>query len=157
MLSLRHAALCSLLTLGCVVLPACGDSGTATTGSGAIAIPDSPDGTITTIATAMADHRPRVVWDAMPASYQADVQSVVNTFAQEMDAELYDQGFVVAQKMVNVLKTKKDFILGMEGSPLDMMIPPGEKANLEANWDGIVEVLEGLAPAPRALDRHQCR
>jgi hypothetical protein len=80
----------------------------------------------------------RVVWDALPASYQKDVNDVVHTFATNMDTELWTKGVGILAKATQVLKTKKKFILAhpaLENAPVP-------KDKLEASWDNVVAVLE---------------
>ena len=72
------------------------------------------------------------VYDALPATYQADVDKVVHRFAEKMDAELWTGGFELAAKLANVMKSKKDFILN---SDLLKRTPAIE--SLTAHWDSI--------------------
>jgi len=114
-------------------------------GCGGTSVPDSPEGTVVTVAKELANNNPGVLWDAMPASYQTDVETLVHEAAAKIDAEVYDKAFVIANKAVDLLKDKKDFILGLpllkEGF-VAMMIK--DQNALEDNWNDIVDVLEIL-------------
>ncbi|MCP4894978.1 MAG: hypothetical protein GY911_14350, partial [Actinomycetales bacterium] len=80
-------------------------------GAGVPVLPDSPDGTITAVADALAKGQPAILWAAMPASYQKDVTGLVQDFSARMDAQIYDKGFAVVRKAVAVLKKQQKFIL----------------------------------------------
>jgi hypothetical protein len=111
----------------------CGDS--------APPIPDSPDGTVKAVTEGLASNRPDVVWNAMPASYQKDVNDLVRLFASKMDAELYDRTFSVARKAVGVLRDKKDFILN---HPMVGMMAGVDKDKASKDWGAVVGLLETL-------------
>lgn len=114
-------------------------------GCGGTSVPDSPDGMILTVAEELANNNPAVLWDAMPAGYQSDIETIIHDAAATMDAEVYDKVFVIANKVVDVLKEKRDFILGLpllkEGF-VAMMITDQEE--LKNNWNEIVDVVEIL-------------
>jgi hypothetical protein len=103
-------------------------------------VPDTPDGTVTAVAGALGEGKPQVLWTAMPASYQKDVEGLIRTFAEKMDAEIYDKGFGLLKKLVTVLQEKRDFILdnpNIAKGPVDV-----EKAR--AKWDSLVSALDAL-------------
>lgn len=103
-------------------------------------LPSTPEGTVETVAKAIADKKPGIVWVALPPSYQQDITGFVRTFAEKMDKEVYDKTFVVLGKAIKVLKDKKDFILGhpmLQGGQVNM-------AEAKANWDSVVGLLETL-------------
>lgn len=79
-------------------------------------------------------------FDFLPASYQKDVDSVVQDFASRMDAELWDQAFKTLQKGVKVLQEKKALILQAAQQPgMD-----AEFAELDKNWKGLTDALNTL-------------
>ena len=104
-------------------------------------IPDSPQETITTVAKELENRNPAIVWDALPGTYQNDINDVVQQFANSIDAELWEKGIAVAQKLATVAKDKKQFILA---SPL-MKQQQGKKADIVIkNWDPIMGMIEIL-------------
>lgn len=124
---------------------------------GSAGVPDTPDGTVLAVAEEMANNNPGVLWDAMPSSYQDDVESVIHDAAAKMDAEVYDKGFVILEKLVEVLKDKRDFILShpMVQSTL-MAMSLTNQEELKQNWDEIVEFVAILAASEiRNLDSLQ--
>ena len=90
------------------------------------------------------------VWDALPPRYQSDVNDVVHTFAENMDAQLWSVGVGIFQKAVRVLKDKKPFILGhpaLQENPVD-------DATMNANWDGLVGIFDLIVASELAdLDK----
>jgi hypothetical protein len=109
-----------------LVLPAC--SGKS----------ETPDVVVMNVARSLDAGHPEAAWDALPASYQTDIDSVRILFAAHMDKELYDKGFQVFGSLVNVLKTKKDFILA-HPMAAGMM----QNADPQA-YDAMVTALESL-------------
>jgi hypothetical protein len=78
------------------------------------AVPDTPDGTVQTVLEGLAQHRPEVVWRALPPSYQEDVRGLLASFAENMDPALFERAVAVSRKGVMVLQGKKDLILSTE-------------------------------------------
>ncbi len=139
-------ALCAALILTApLVFTGCdGATGTAPSPAAVVDIPETPDGTILAVATALANHQPRALWDALPPSYQTDVSDVLNLFANNMDPELYGKAFGVAQKLTGILQTKKSLILELQGDPDMGMLMMTDKQKLEDNWDTATALLETL-------------
>jgi hypothetical protein len=101
---------------------------------------ETAEDTIRTIAAEVEKGNVAVMWYALPKSYQADVNGLVHAFAEKMDADVWNQGFAVASKTLNLLKTKKDFILSnpaVEQAPID-----GNAVG--DNWDAFVDVIAVL-------------
>jgi hypothetical protein len=80
-------------------------------GLGSPRVPDTPDGTLRFVATGLAESRPQVLWQALPASWQADVTAILHEGADKTDPELYELGWAVAGKTARVLDEKQEFIL----------------------------------------------
>ncbi|MBC8876760.1 MAG: hypothetical protein H8E44_45610 [Planctomycetes bacterium] len=101
---------------------------------------DSPDGTIRTVMTELEQGNVRVVWDALPPSYQSDVNDLVHTFADNMDAELWNAGAGLVKKVVRILKEKKQFILAHPA----VAEAPVDADTITANWDTVVDLLDTI-------------
>jgi hypothetical protein len=117
------------------------DSGAGGAGGGAAA-PSEPDAYVQDFVNSVAAGDTAKLWAALPPKYQADVKSVIQEAASNLDAEVYDKGFAIAGKLTQVLKTKKNFVVNspMVGS----MVPPPIKDQVVANWDSIVSGLEAV-------------
>ncbi|WP_417376512.1 hypothetical protein [Gimesia maris] len=80
------------------------------------------------------------VWDFLPASYQKDVNSIVQEFATKMDPEMYDGVFGSTQRLAKLLKDKKEYILKNE-MILRMQAPPEE---ISEYYDPGVDIFSAL-------------
>lgn len=105
------------------------------------AIPEAPPDAVAVVVQRLTDNQPEVLWDALPPRYQTDVQDLRAAFCDSMDAEVYDRGFHVLQKMVEVMRTKKDFLFN---SPMTLDMPLIE-TGLGIHWQRTVGVLSTFA------------
>jgi hypothetical protein len=78
------------------------------------ALPDTPDGTVLAVAEALRNNHPEILWTALPESYQNDLTEITHEFAAKMDPEIYDRGFALIMRAIEVLDDRKDVILGSE-------------------------------------------
>ena len=116
--------------------------------AGAIAVPlvfavacskgEKPDAFVTATAKAVAGE-PQAIYDALPASYQKDVNDVVAAFAAKVPDKAWDDAFGVLGKTVKVLETKKEFVLGHPA--LKGMVKPEDVAK---GWDPAVHTVSTL-------------
>ena len=77
-------------------------------------IPATPDGTVMAVAQNLADNHPEILWEALPASYRADITELTQLFAAKMDPEIYDRAMAIALSLVDVLQAKQGIILASE-------------------------------------------
>ena len=102
---------------------------------------EGPESFVTTPLKALEEKNPKLIWDMLPASYQKDLNGLVQTFANEMDAELWDAGAGLLGGIGELLRTKKDLIAGML-SEMD-----------EAGEIPLSEITSGLEMAWTLLDK----
>ena len=91
------------------------------------------------VLNGIGDGNAAVLWDALPATYQNDISSLLHTFATKIDPTVWDKSFELCRKVVEVLKTKKEMILATPEMAQD---PSDEK--FEAAYDPIVDMLSLL-------------
>lgn len=103
---------------------------------------DDPAAAVMAALEGVKSGRLQQSYDFFPASYQKDVDALVNQFAGKMDPEIWQQSFAVLNKAVQVLKTKKELILEGPMFAGPNAGPQGEIAR--QNWDGAVTFLETL-------------
>jgi len=115
--------------------------GLASTQPLAKAAEEGPESLITAPIKALEENNPKLIWDMLPASYQKDLNGLVQTFANEMDAELWDAGAGLLGGIGELLRTKKDLIAGML-SEMD-----------EAGEIPLSEITSGLEMAGTLLDK----
>ncbi len=98
---------------------------------------DTPDAAARAVVEALEAGQLRGVWDALPPSYQKDVNDLVHAFATNMDTELWKGGTEMVKKAEQILETKKKFILNYPA-----VAPMADK--LTPNYDEIVAVLKAI-------------
>jgi hypothetical protein len=79
---------------------------------------------------------PQAIWNALPPSYQKDVQGLLAGFAGQMNEQVWNDGFRIGQKTVKVLETRKQFVLGHP-----MMKGMLRADDVAKGWDPTVRVL----------------
>lgn len=105
--------------------------------------PKTADAAVKAVVDGLQQNKPGALWDALPASYQKDVNDLVHTAAGKADPELWNAGWELFRKLVTVAKDKKDFLLKSpmaEGSKKDVKLD-----DLNKNWDVVVGLLDTLA------------
>lgn len=146
MKSQPYKILALTLLVGALSFTACGEKSETTEGSTAAAeevkIPDTPDGAVQLIADELSKGNGTVLWQAMPASYQNDVDSIAQLAGAKIDPEIYDQVFVTVDRATEVLDKQKEFVFGtsLTGSS------PDEEgvAQMRAAWPSIKQIVETL-------------
>jgi hypothetical protein len=107
--------------------------------SGSKSKSDTPDGAIRSMQASVLDNRPGQVFKAMPASYQADIDSLVADAAKRMDTELWNESTALLKQAVGILESKRKLLLA---SPMMASVPI--KADVEKNWDSGISLLQAL-------------
>ena len=72
---------------------------------------EGPESFISTPIKALEEKNPKALWDMMPASYQNDLNELLQTFANEMDQELWDAAFGLIGNTGELLKTQNTLIM----------------------------------------------
>jgi len=75
------------------------------------ASPEHPASFVLAMRAAVLERKPARFWDALPASYRADVEGLVHEFAGRADAALWAQAMGVARKLGRVLAEKEDLLV----------------------------------------------
>ena len=131
-MSITAKVLLPCASLGALFFIACGD---ATPEVVAPAIPEAPDAAIQTIAKELSEGNGGILWEAMPASYQVDVNAVAQLAGTKVDAEIYNKGFSFVSRLAEVADKQKDFLLNTQlggGQPAEQI------AKIEAAWPSII-------------------
>ncbi|MEX2287848.1 MAG: hypothetical protein WD648_12215 [Planctomycetaceae bacterium] len=102
----------------------------------------TPDAAVRAVLDGLNDHNPKAVWDFLPASYHQDINDLVHLFAKNVDANLWELLFQVADDAVHLLRTKKAFLLSY---PALKENPRVDLAELEKNWDSSVAIFATLS------------
>jgi hypothetical protein len=98
-----------------VLVAAFGCARTADSTAKEPANPSTPDGTVTFFAEAMQNDQLDLVWKSLvPESYKSDIAEITTTFAEKIDPAVYDQGFSIVMRAIEVLDDRKEIILASE-------------------------------------------
>ncbi|MEN8661253.1 MAG: hypothetical protein ACN4GF_03035 [Lentimonas sp.] len=104
-----------------------------------ITIPDAPDEAMEVILAELIDGNGGILWQAMPASYQGDINKVVQLAGTKIDAEMYDQTMAFLGRFGQVAGECKDYILN---TALMGQMEATEKQQLEQAIPALVKVFE---------------
>ena len=99
-----------------------------------------PDAAVSALQAELEAGNLRALWDALPGDYQRDVHDLVHTFAASMDADLWKVGTGIFQRLVRLLKEKKEFLLEQ---PM-LAQGPVDADMMGENWDSFVGVLDAI-------------
>ena len=108
----------------------------------------TPDGTIKYVANGLADNKPQVLWEAMPASYKQTLNEELKKSMANTDPEVHAKSVAVLQKLTGVLRDKKPLI--METVNQFTQGSGGLPPELTDNWDDIVGILDILTKGKMA-------
>ena len=105
-------------------------------------MPDEADETVELLVDELNDENSVILWQALPESYQSDVNSLVQNFASKMDEEIYEKLFLILEQAVHVLEDKKELILASSFVSNSFFI--NNKDIIDKRWDEIVDMAEIL-------------
>ena len=109
----------------------------------------TPDGTIKYVANGLADNKPQVLWEAMPASYQQTLNDELKKSMANTDPEVHAKSVAVLQKLTGVLRDKKPLIIETVNG-LSQGAAGGLPPEITDNWDDIVGLLDILTKGKMA-------
>ncbi|MDQ8209213.1 hypothetical protein QEH52_16930 [Coraliomargarita sp. SDUM461003] len=127
-------------TLAAFIFTACGSNADDSVSS-KLSIPEAPDAAIETIAKELSAGNGEILWEAMPASYQNDVNAIAQLAGAKVDAEIYNKGFGLLERLADVADQQKAFILGTQ---LGGEKPAEQIAQIEAAWPSIIGFFKTL-------------
>ena len=110
----------------------------ATSSAAAPAIPNSPDGTVVALAESLATYHPEILWEALPESYQSDINEITVTVAEKMDPEVYDRAMALVGRAIEVLQEKQDLILASNS----LASVPADPAKVEMGLTSSLAVIK---------------
>lgn len=132
------------LAAGALFFTGCGQSADDTSSSASsksaeVKIPDAPDAAMKVIVSELAKSNGGILWQAMPASYQSDINQIVQLAGTKIDAELYDQTFALLGRLGQIAGKQKGFILG---TTMMGQAEEAEKQQLEQAIPAVVKLFE---------------
>ena len=104
--------------------------------------PDEPAAAVGMIAREIAEGNGEIIWDAMPLSYQGDINSVVHLLAGKVDTEIYNKSFDLIRFAIDVANKQKNFILNtkFEGKFFTENI-----SMLDVSWSSIISLFKCIS------------
>ena len=132
------------LTAGALLLTGCGKKAEE---AAVVTIPDAPDAAIQTVITEFAKGNGGILWQAMPASYQSDVNTLAQLAGSKIDSEVYGKSFATIARLAEVIDQQQVLILNssvMQGRSAE------EMAELEAALPSIVGLLGAITSSELA-------
>ena len=105
----------------------------------------TPDGTVKYVLNELANNKPEVLWEAMPASHKQTLNDELKKSMANVDMEIHAQSIAVLQKFSGILKNKKTLIIEAANNASQQGDgPPGEGLPPEVaeNWDNVVGILD---------------
>jgi hypothetical protein len=106
-----------------------------------VTIPNAPDAAIEMIAKELSGGNGGILWKAMPASYQADVNVVAQLAGIKVDPEIYNKSFGLIGRLAEVADKQKDFILNTK---LGGEQPDEQIAKVSAAWPSIIGFVQTI-------------
>ena len=90
----------------------------------------------------LQNKNPMVLWDALPASKQKQVEDLVQLASTRIEQRTLDLVKTFRKTLLETLTTKKQFVLNSKVLP----IPPDQRPLLEKSYDSIVALVEAMVP-----------
>ncbi len=91
----------------------------------------------------LKNKNPMVLWDALPATKQKQVEDLVQLASTRIEQRTLDLVKNFRKTLLEALTTKKQFFLNSKVLP----IPPDQRPLLEKSYDSAVELVEAMVPA----------
>ncbi len=90
----------------------------------------------------LQNKNPMVLWDALPASKQKQVEDLVQLASTRIEQRTLDLVKNFRKTLLETLTNKKQFVLNSKVLP----IPPDQRPLLEKSYDSIVALVEAMVP-----------
>lgn len=108
-----------------------------------VVVTDGPAGAVQSVFVGLQNGKLDPAWNMLPASYQADVETIIRDFSAKMDPEIWNASFGVLNKAIKVLETKADVILAMP--VFQQAAATSSPEEVRKGWNGLVSVLKTIA------------
>jgi len=116
-------------------------------------VPQTPEAAVNTVLDGLKGSKPVVLWDAMSAQQQGNINNLVRQLAEAIDPEVWQHSVDNLRKLTQLLDTKKDFILASPMLKMSKDIKPDE---LKANWGPFVALLKTVVDS-ELVDRSKMK
>ena len=127
-----------------LLFTACGKKGEVVPAEATL--PEAPDAAIQKVIREFAQGNGGILWQAMPASYQSDVNSLVHLAGSKFDAELYDKSCTLISRLGDVVQKQQAFIFDSTLAKSS----ESEKAQFQQALPAVVGILKTLTTSDLA-------
>jgi len=93
------------------------------------------------VLAGIRENHPEALWDFLPGSMQSQLNDAVRQFGQSIDATIWQRTVAVLRKVVQVLKSKREFL---QESSHWKNLGATNLGELESHWDDIVALCEAV-------------
>ena len=104
-------------------------------------LPNEPSAAMQTIADEILAGNCSILWHAMPASFQIDVNAIAQLVGAKVDPEIYDKSFGLIGRFAEVADKQKLFILNTK---LGSELAAEQIAEIEAAWPSIIGFVQTI-------------
>jgi len=103
-----------------------------------------PDAALQGLTGAVTAGRPQVVWQALPPSHQQQVTELVHTYAEAMDKDVWNKGFELGQKVVALLRSKRELLFASQMTKQMANDTPVDLQKASREWEVVVGLFETI-------------
>ena len=121
-----------------------GSKSSTTKSTEPVAFPSNPSAQefIDIVIRELKNDNPIVIWDALPASKQKEVEEVVKLASTRVEQKTLNLIKKFRGELLTTLKSKKQFVLNSKSLPMQ----PDQKLLLTKSYDSIVSMVEATIP-----------
>ncbi len=112
---------------------------TATTALGADSL-SRPDEAVRVFLRAFQIGEGGAIWDSLPERHHVEINEIIRGFAAKMDPQVWERAFVVARRIVEVLRDKRNVIFGDS----QLKVKSINRRLFSENWDEVIVLLKSL-------------
>ena len=96
---------------------------------------------INTVIQGLAKYHPEVVWDALPSSYQADINKILSRSSQMSDRDMFNKFKALSDRLLVAVKQKRAMII----STITKLAPPSNQKIIGPAVDAGIVIYESVS------------
>ena len=99
-----------------------------------------PDEAVRVFLRAFQTGEGSAIWDSLPERHHVEINEIIRGFAAKMDPQVWERAFVVARRIVEVLRDKRNVIFGDS----QLKVKSVNRRLFSENWDEVIVLLKSL-------------
>jgi len=104
----------------------------------------SPTATVHSILKGVLNYQPDIIWDALPKSYQADINKMLISMSLMTEKDVFEKYGSLVRRLLAAVKLKKAMIV----NTIKKMAPPNKQASIAPAFDVWVMFLDIIYNSP---------